>query len=215
MNLHFIETIEQKTNKTMAPLFALVLCFIGLMAAPSFAQPGAEQQEIQRLCAKWDGIVVLSTRPDARLRCEKIRDQFVSLTKNGTLFKNIKVMLLSIRNNDLREMRSADFPKDQKCTLSKGREILVTCKTVSEPEISTQLIGSKDGRLQKAIVTADLDWFRKDLTKKSLNSYGTPPTDEFLNFYTDLMVAVNSHLGGTDERYRLLGKMLVATFQEQ
>ena len=195
-------------------VFALSTCLLGALIEPAHAQPAGGQREIQQLCAKWNDTIVVSTRPKARLTCEKIREQFEMFAKKGTLFKNIKTMVFSVRNNDLREIRPTDFPKDQKCVITKGQKIVVNCKTLDfEPEISTQLFGSQAGRLQKAIVTADLDWFKADLVRQISTSYGVPPTDNFLDFSVDLMISVSSYLGGADEQYAQSGKLLICTIR--
>jgi len=179
------------------------------------AQPKAEldRPEVQRLCKKWDGTLV-ATRPTgpAYLRCSHIRTQFDRAAKGETLFKPIRSMVESVKDKNLLNLKASDLPKDQKCTIEKGSNTVMTCTTLDfEPEVSTRFFGTKSGALTRAVVSADTDWFRREATRQIQSQYGVPPTRAFLDFYLELLVTVSSLLGGPSEQYSLTGNKVVLT----
>jgi len=193
--------------------FSLAGFLLLLSSAVAYGQPNpsSDRPEVQRLCQKWDGTLMISlpNRP-GHLRCTHIRIQFDRTAKGGAIFKTIRPMIESIKNQNLLTLNAADFPKDQICSIEKAAATVLTCTTVDfEPEISTQLFSTKSGVLTRAVVSADLDWFRKEATGRIVAQYGVPPTAAFLEYYLDLLVTVSSSLGGEKEQYSIDGNRLV------
>jgi len=121
-------------------------------------------------------------------------------------------MVESVKNKNLLSLKLSDLPKDQKCTLEKGLNTVLTCTTLDfEPEISTQFFGTKSGVLTRAVLSADLDWIRREMIREIQSTYGVPPSAAFLDYYLDLLVAVSSFLGGPSEQYSLTGNKVVLT----
>lgn len=195
----------------------VVLTILLVLAAASIARAQSKTEldrpEVQRLCEKWDGTLV-ATRPTgpAYLRCSHIRTQFDRTAKGGTLFKPIRSMVESVKDQNLLNLKASDLPKDQKCTIEKGSNTVMTCTTLDfEPEVSTQFFGTKSGVFTRAVVSADMDWFRREATRQIQSQYGVPPTRAFLDYYLDLLVTVSSFLGGPREQYSLTGNKVVLT----
>lgn len=189
---------------------ALILLF---SAGVDHAQPNPlpERPEVRRLCQKWDGtlMIMLPNRP-GYLRCEHIRVQFERTAKNGTLFEPIRRMIESVRYQSLLSLKVGDLPKDQKCTIERGSSTTLTCTTLDfEPEVSTQVMGTKSGIPMTAVVSSDLDWFKRQMTESIQKQYGVPPTSAFLEYYVELLVTVSSSLGGPNEQYSVESNRLV------
>lgn len=184
-----------------------------ILATVAHGQPNPppDPPEVQRLCRKWDGTlaIVLPGRP-RHLRCEHIRVQFERTAKDGPIFRPIRQMIESVRNQNLLTVKAGDLPNDQKCSIERGTSTILTCTTLDfEPEISTQFFGTKSGVLMRAVVSADLDWYRKQATERIQKQYGVPPTPEFLQYYIELVASVSSFLGGANEQYSIEGDRLV------
>ena len=168
-----------------------------------------------RLCDKWDGILIATQRSGpVYLRCDQIKIQFDKFAQRGALFKTLRPMVESVRNQNLLEIKLGDLPKDQKCALAKGDSVVLTCRTKDfEPAIASQFIGSKAGVLTTAIVSADANWFRNEIARELQTAYGIAPTGSFMDFYIDLLLSVSSYLGGAAEQYTQSNNKLILTIK--
>ena len=196
-------------RKHIAAGMSILLLSVG----EGHAQPNPvpDRPEVRRLCQKWDGtlMIVLPNRP-GHLRCEHIRVQFERTAKNGTLFEPVRQMIESVKYQSLLTLKAGDLPKDQKCTIERGSLTMLTCTTLDfEPEVSTQVMGTKSGVPTTAMVSADLGWYKKQMTESIQMQYGVPPTPAFLDYYVELLATVSSSVGGPNEQYSVEGNRLV------
>lgn len=182
------------------------LIFVGFLIWPNTTSVG-DKSEVVNLCKKYNGVPVLkSSQYKAALSCDLIRREFErqlgEIASNGTLFSSILEGIKSVRHKSINELKNGNFPDNQKCEFIRGSGNILVCESLeTEPRMTSKFIATQAGIVTKAIITMDLDWYRKQVSQQVKDAYGVPPSDAYINYYMDSILAANSIVGGVDEKY--------------
>jgi len=171
-----------------------------------------DRPEVRTLCRKHQGTIAWAhTTPVVHLTCDHIRRQFsrqLSKTVNeGTLFGRFRSMVYSIRHRKLN-----DLAIDGCRTSEKKDGAFFTCTTVDSGLVVTiEVLGTPSGQVTKAVMTSTTDWFKKIAVENVIAELGHVPTDAFLDYYIDLLIATSNIVGGQDEKYSRSGTRVSVT----
>lgn len=193
--------------------WAIIRPLCGILSVWVISNPVAagDSPDVRRLCELYGGkSMMVSPSRNVSLTCDHVRRQFESVLKDINplsvhFFGSIPSILRSMRNRNLNDEKFLDLSNSdppQKCEVSRNGRVIVTCRTIDfEPVTVTRFISTKDGKISKVEVKAGLSWYKENVASEIKSDLGAEPSDDFLNYWIDLLLAANSRIGKPNETY--------------